>query len=172
MRLSGQRSASSPSAAMLRVCKEITRRKDGQSVAPSRPIAGVVANTQRGVRRKVAAGAGALCIDAAAYRPANFTVQRNAARRRFVGAAHAQQRGCQRHGQFDRHTVAWRCRQIGTVKIDAKSGAASAAGKTGQDILPLDFGGQIDSLNRPILAVILLLGDGRRHKITTASVDC
>ena len=101
-------------------------------MSPSRAIASVVADAKRRVRREIAAGAGALFVDGAAHRVADFTGQRDAARRRFVGAAHANQRRGERNGQRHRDARVLARGQVGTMEIDAKSRATGAAAGTGK----------------------------------------
>ena len=101
-------------------------------MASSRAIASVVADAKRRVRREIAAWAGALFVDGAAHRVADFTGQRDAARRRFVGAAHANQRRSERNGERHGNTRRLARGQVGAMKIDAKRRATGAAAGTGK----------------------------------------
>jgi hypothetical protein len=101
-------------------------------MTPSGAVTGVVANAERRIGSKITARAGTLCVDYAANLLPDPALQSNTARRRFIGAAHAHQRGSQRNGQFHRHTRMLRRRQIGTVKIHSKCSTTGATGKTGK----------------------------------------
>ena len=68
-------------------------------MAAARAIAGVVADAERRVRRKIATRAWTLFIDGTAHRIADLAFERDAAWWRFVGAAHTHQRRGQRHGE-------------------------------------------------------------------------
>ena len=101
-----------------------------QSISPTGAIAGVVANAQRRVRRKIAARTGTLRINRAMRLFPYLAFERNTTRRCGIGAAHAVKVGGQRHGQIDRHARAVCRRQIGAMEIDTKSGATCAARQT------------------------------------------
>ena len=100
-------------------------------MSPPSAIAGVVADSQRRVRRKIAARAGSLFVDGAAHRVADLAFERDAARRRFVGPAHANQRGSQRDSECHGDALDLARGQIGAMKIDAKRRATGAATSTG-----------------------------------------
>lgn len=95
-------------------------------------VAGVVTDAEVRVGSKIAAWAGAALVDRARDGLPDFAGQRDAARRRLVGAAHADERRGQRHGQFYRNAGRVGARQVGTMKIDAKRGATRAAAQAGK----------------------------------------
>ena len=101
-------------------------------MAAARAIAGVVADAERRVRRKIATRTGTLFIDGTAHRIADLAFERDATRRRLVGTAHANQRRRQRDGQRRRNAFALIRRQVGAMKIDAKRRATGAAAGTGK----------------------------------------
>ena len=94
------------------------------------PVAGVIAQAKRRIGGKVTTGAGTTIVDRAADPLPDFAIQRNAARRRRVGAAQTDEGRRQRRGQRLGHAGLVWAGQVGAMKIDTEGSAAGAAGKT------------------------------------------
>jgi len=98
-------------------------------VPPSGAIASIITDPQRRIGCEIATGSGTVVVDRTVNALPDITGERDAARRRIVGATHAHQRCRHRHGHFWRHTGQSGVLQVGAVKIDTKRGATSATGK-------------------------------------------
>ena len=98
-----------------------------ETVAPPRPVAIVIADAERRIRRKIPARTGPFAINRAAHAAADFAFEGDAARRRIVGTDHAHQRRGQRNRHVFRNTALPRGSQVLAVKIDTKCGATSTA---------------------------------------------
>ena len=101
-------------------------------MAPSGAVTGIVADTQRCVRRKIAARTRTPLVNRAANLAPDFTIQRHATWRSLIGAAHAHQCCGQWNGHCYRNT--WnigRC-QIGTMEINTESGTTGTATEAGK----------------------------------------
>ena len=101
-------------------------------MTPPGAVTGVVADSERRVRREIATRAGALFVDGAPDAFPDFAFERDAARRRRVGSAQANERRGQRQRQPDRDARTLATGQIGTMEIDAKRRATRTARKTHQ----------------------------------------
>ena len=103
-------------------------------MAPSGAITGIVADTQRCVRREIPTRPGTLFVDRATNLAPDLTIQRHATGRSLIRTAHAHQCRSQRDSQHHRNARNIGRRQIGTMKIDTEgraTGAATEAGKIG-----------------------------------------
>ena len=100
-------------------------------MTPSGTVAGVVADTERRVRREVTARAGALFIDGAPHPLPDFALERYTARWCLVGSAQAIQRRGQWYGQRHGHARIIGGRQIRAVEIDTECRTTSSATETG-----------------------------------------
>ena len=101
-------------------------------MAPSGAITGIVTDTQRRVRREIAARTGTAFVDRAANLAPDLAIQRHATRRSLIGAAHAYQRRGQRNRHRRRNARNIGRGQIGTMKIDAEGGTTGAATEAGE----------------------------------------
>ena len=99
---------------------------------PSGAVAGIVADTQRRIRREIPAGAGTAFVDRAANLVPDLAIQRHATRRSLIGATHAHQRCRQWNSHGHRNARNIDRRQIGTMEIDAEGSAAGTTTQAGK----------------------------------------
>ena len=94
----------------------------------SRPVAGLIGNTQRGPGVELVAGRRPMFVNSAADLTADLTCQRNTARRSVVGTFHAHKLGRERYRHFDGNTNAIRRPgQFRWMEIHPVAGAAGTA---------------------------------------------
>jgi len=93
--------------------------------------AGFVTNVEGRVRCEITARAWAPIVDGAAHCATDLALQRNAARRAVVAAAHAHERCRHRNRKRHRHTAARLVFQVGDMKIHPEARAAGATTEAG-----------------------------------------
>lgn len=94
---------------------------------PTGVVTARLTNTQGGVWSEVTARPRPRCVDRTAHCNPHLAFQRTATRQGRVGAAHAPDALCDRHGQGVGHTVRHAAGQLGDMKIDAQPGTAGSA---------------------------------------------
>ena len=97
-------------------------------MSQTRPVTGLIGDTQRCPGVKLVTGRGSIGINATTNPATDLAFQRDTAGRRVIGAFHAHEFGGQQYGHIDGHAGAALClRQFGGMKVHPVAGATGTA---------------------------------------------